>query len=69
MGRCSLSVIAEVNTVIPFAFAIAFSNFYTAILLSRLEVMEQFSYPFPPPSPSDDLRPPNSYRCRGFAVV
>ena len=68
MGQCSLSVVAEVNTVITFAFAIVFLNFYTAILLSRLEAMEQFSYPLPPLSPSDDLRPPHSYRCCGFAM-
>ncbi|KAH9011995.1 hypothetical protein EDB85DRAFT_1900648 [Lactarius pseudohatsudake] len=29
--------------------------------------LERCSIPLPPPSPSDDLRPPLSYRCRGVA--
>ncbi|KAH9009068.1 hypothetical protein EDB84DRAFT_1446540 [Lactarius hengduanensis] len=30
--------------------------------------LERCSIPLPPPSPSDDLRPPPSYRCGGVAV-
>ncbi|KAH9018965.1 hypothetical protein EDB84DRAFT_1442247 [Lactarius hengduanensis] len=30
--------------------------------------LDRYSGPPPPPSPSDDLRPPSSYRCRGVAV-
>ncbi|KAH9012321.1 hypothetical protein EDB85DRAFT_1900449 [Lactarius pseudohatsudake] len=30
--------------------------------------LDRCSIPLPPPSPSDDLRPPPSYRCRGVAV-
>ncbi len=41
---------------------------HPAVLISRLEAVERCSIPPPPPSPSDDLRPPLSYRLRGVAV-
>ncbi len=66
---CFLSVVVEVSAIAAFPLVLLnmSSHFYLAVLISRLEAMDRCSIP-PPLLPSDDLRPPLSYRLRGVVV-
>ncbi len=64
---CFLSIVIEVSAVAAFPLVLLNMSSHLAVLISRLEAMDRCSIP-PPPSPSDDLRPPLSYRLRGVAV-
>ncbi|KAH9018968.1 hypothetical protein EDB84DRAFT_1442250 [Lactarius hengduanensis] len=64
MMACHLVALTFIFTGLP-RFIFGRSALYT---FPSWMSLDRCSIPLPPPSPSDDLRPPPSYRCRGVAV-